>query len=148
MVINQAMKKYGIENFTFEVIACCLNQDDTNDTETLLVIQEESHVSLGKGYNVSNGGSNAPKTETWKKEMSELRKGKPSLSPGNSPFVKGHKLGVGKSGPPKGTIPPNKRFTNDQIIEIKHQYFDLKISSRKLGKMYNVDKSTILNNVK
>src|ERR1019366_1526047 len=74
--IHFAMAKHGIENFTFEVIAVSFNQDDTNDTETLLVQQHESHISTGKGYNVSLGGSNAPKTEEWKAYMSEIMTGR------------------------------------------------------------------------
>jgi predicted GIY-YIG superfamily endonuclease len=66
MIINQAMKKYGINNFIFEIIVTCITQDQANNLETELVKQYESHISTGKGYNVSNGGSNAPKTEEWK----------------------------------------------------------------------------------
>jgi group I intron endonuclease len=68
MIIHRAMKKHGIENFVFEIIATCKTQDDANETETVLVKQYESHVSIGKGYNVSNGGNNAPKTEAWRQQ--------------------------------------------------------------------------------
>lgn len=64
------MKKYGVENFIFEVIAACKSQDDANELETLLVEQYQSHISTGNGYNVSAGGSNAPKTEQWKQQLS------------------------------------------------------------------------------
>jgi group I intron endonuclease len=76
MIVNRAMKKHGAHNFTFEVIATCLTMEDANELETHLVSQYESHVSTGKGYNVSLGGSNAPKTEEWKAAQSALRKGK------------------------------------------------------------------------
>lgn len=69
MVITQAIKKYGNENFSFEIIATCKNQDNANDLETILVFQNESHISTGKGYNVSYGGMNAPKTEAWRQQM-------------------------------------------------------------------------------
>jgi len=69
MVIAQAIKKHGNENFEFEVIASCKTQEDANEIETLLVQQYESHISTGKGYNVSNGGYNAPKTEEWKQSV-------------------------------------------------------------------------------
>jgi group I intron endonuclease len=71
MIINRAMKKHGIENFTFEIIATTLNQENANNIETELVKQYESHISTGKGYNVSLGGFNAPKTEEWKKAVRE-----------------------------------------------------------------------------
>lgn len=69
MIVNVAMKKYGLDNFIFEIIATCKTQEDANQTETLLVSQYESHISTGKGYNVSNGGMNAPKTEAFKQQM-------------------------------------------------------------------------------
>lgn len=68
MIINCAMKKYGIDNCLFEVIAICKSWEDANEMETLLVSQYNSLVP--NGYNVSNGGSNAPKTEEWKQHMS------------------------------------------------------------------------------
>jgi len=66
-VISKAIKKYGKINFEFKVIASCKTYEDANDTETLLVKQYNSLVPLG--YNVSNGGYNAPKTEAWKTAM-------------------------------------------------------------------------------
>lgn len=69
MVITKAIKKYGNENFEFEVIATCKNQNDANDLETFLVEQYESHISTGMGYNVSFGGMNAPKSEAWIQQM-------------------------------------------------------------------------------
>jgi len=69
-IIHHAMIKYGIENFMFESITSCKTQDDANEVEVLLIIQYESHISMGKGYNVSNGGNNASKTEDWKRKVS------------------------------------------------------------------------------
>lgn len=78
MIINKAMKKYGISNFKFEIIASCWNYQNANEVETLLVKQYESHISTGKGYNVSNGGNTAPKTEEWKQMIRDWHA---SLSP-------------------------------------------------------------------
>lgn len=95
MVINQAMKKHGMDNFEFTVIATCKSFDDANELETLLVQQYESHISTGKGYNVSNGGNNAPKTEEWKEKISQLLMGhevsqeaREKISQGNSGKVR------------------------------------------------------------
>lgn len=67
--IHHAMIKYGLDNFEFEIIASCTTQDDANFTETQLVEQYQSHVSTDKGYNVTLGGMNAPKTEAFKQMM-------------------------------------------------------------------------------
>lgn len=66
---HYAIKKYGVENFEFEVIATCKGFDNANEIETLLVAQYESHISKNKGYNVTHGGMNAPKTEDFKQMM-------------------------------------------------------------------------------
>jgi DNA-binding CsgD family transcriptional regulator len=56
-----------LDAFIFEVIATCIGQDAANDTETSCVSQENSLVP--NGYNVTNGGYNAPKTPEWISSM-------------------------------------------------------------------------------
>lgn len=73
MLISCAIKKYGNDAFDFEVIACCKSWDDANETEMLLISQYDSLVDNNKGYNVSLGGYNAPKSEAWLKSMEEWR---------------------------------------------------------------------------
>lgn len=51
--IHRAMAKYGIENFVYEVIACCKTQQDANETEDILISQYDS---INKGYNLVRGG--------------------------------------------------------------------------------------------
>jgi group I intron endonuclease len=77
LIVDRAIAKYGVENFSFEVIAYCSTYEDTNNTETLLVEQHGTHVSKW-GYNVAFGGINAPRTEEWKQALREWRD---SLSP-------------------------------------------------------------------
>lgn len=60
--INRAMKKYGVDNFVFEVIATCHTQEDANEIEVLLIQQYDSR-NKEKGYNIKPGG------EAWDEEM-------------------------------------------------------------------------------
>lgn len=60
--INRAMRKYGVDNFCFEVIAFCRTQKDADETEVLLIQQYDSR-NKDKGYNIKPGG------ETWDDEM-------------------------------------------------------------------------------
>src|ERR1035437_8468211 len=53
--IHRAMSKYGIDNFTYEVIACCKNQEDTDETEIQLIEQCQSR-NKKFGYNLAPGG--------------------------------------------------------------------------------------------
>lgn len=108
MVISQAIKKYGNENFLFETIACCNNQGDANELETQLVQQYESHISTGKGYNVSNGGMNAPKTEEWKRYMRDLW---------SQPEYKSH-MSIAISDAHQSRSPEEKEKTSQLLSEI------------------------------
>jgi group I intron endonuclease len=91
MLITQKIKEYGNSNFDFEIIASGIEdcvcqsgkpgkcQEDINEVETILILQYESHVSTGKGYNVARQGGHVPKCEVsaeTKQKMSEARKGK------------------------------------------------------------------------
>ena len=64
-----AIKKHGIDNFIFEVIATCKSYDDANELETLLVQQYDCYIFDGKGYNATKGGFNAPKSEECKEKL-------------------------------------------------------------------------------
>ena len=69
MVIGKALKKYGSSNAIFEVIAMCKTQDDTNYTEVQLIKQYDS--IRPHGYNIEEGGRNAPMAEETKLKISE-----------------------------------------------------------------------------
>jgi group I intron endonuclease len=66
-IISVAMKKYGIENFIFEIIAICTSYEDANSTEAILISQYNCIAS--NGYNLSLGGETAPKSEEFKQKM-------------------------------------------------------------------------------
>ena len=77
MVINKAMKKYGVENFIFEIVACCLTLQVANEVEEAIILQEKSHIKYGNGYNVSNGGNVMPPTDENREKLSKALSGKP-----------------------------------------------------------------------
>jgi group I intron endonuclease len=56
--IHKAMNKYGIDNFTYEVICTSLTQEDANEAEKQLIIQYDSR-NKEKGYNLAPGGDSA-----------------------------------------------------------------------------------------
>lgn len=75
MVICQAMKKYGIDNFIYEIIACCKTQEDIDFTEELIIKQLDS-CNSEKGYNIATGGKYLPKSEETKRKISRAHKNK------------------------------------------------------------------------
>jgi group I intron endonuclease len=74
-VIHYAIKKYGNENFEFEVIACCSSQDNCDNLERELIIQYDSRNNE-KGYNIEEGGYGGKMSPETKKKISESQKGK------------------------------------------------------------------------
>jgi group I intron endonuclease len=88
--IHRAMAKYGIENFTFEVIATCRTKEDAESSEMLLIQQYDSR-NPDKGYNIAKGGdlpwnlglpkefnplTGIPRSKETKKKISEGSIGK------------------------------------------------------------------------
>lgn len=69
-IVHHAMIKHGLDNFVFEIIFSCYTQDDINWAEEYFIHYYDSR-NPEKGYNLTNGGSVAPKTEEWKRKVSE-----------------------------------------------------------------------------
>ena len=72
-VLHFAIKKYGNENFIFEVIACCLTQDNANYLEIELIKQYDSR-NQKKGYNINEGGFGGKLSDEAQKRATESRK--------------------------------------------------------------------------
>lgn len=68
---HNAIRKYGIDAFTFEVIAEASTLDELNLLEELFV---EQYDSINNGYNIRQPGGNKLHSEESKKRMSEAQK--------------------------------------------------------------------------
>jgi len=70
-----AIRKYGKENFVWEIIAKCNSLEELNKTEVEMI---EKYNAFGDGYNLTEGGEGIAKfkhTDESRKKMSEARKG-------------------------------------------------------------------------
>ena len=56
MAIAKAIKKYGVENFKFELLEENVPLEQIDEKEIYYIQKLETHVSTGKGYNISKGG--------------------------------------------------------------------------------------------
>lgn len=119
-IITRAISKYGESNFTFEVIASCLNQHNADKSEEEIICQYDSR-NLEKGYNVASGGNTTPRTCHIIKKISEALK---NYYKYNFNHMKGKKLSeewksniskasIGKPGTNFG-----KKFNNDWRLKI------------------------------
>lgn len=70
---HAAIRKYGIENFTFEVIEEIATEDEANEREKYWIKEKRSHISEG-GYNITFGGDGCQKGKIPWEEL--LNKGK------------------------------------------------------------------------
>jgi len=81
--LYNAIKKYGIENFVFEIIYQSLDQDHTHKIMETFFIKE--YDSFDNGYNMTMGGDgslgrkDSPETKL-KKSLSKLGKKRPPLT--------------------------------------------------------------------
>jgi group I intron endonuclease len=77
--IHLAINKYGVENFSFEIISGSKSHNEANEIEVLLIRQYNSLIS-GNGYNVALGGNSPTEgrtlSEEHKQKLSVAHKGK------------------------------------------------------------------------
>lgn len=85
MVISHSIFKYGRENFDFEILEEC-EESQLDELEIKYIREYETHVSLGKGYNVDLGGKGPGKmSDETKQKLREL-----NLAEKNSFYGKKH----------------------------------------------------------
>ncbi len=56
MAIAKAIKKYGVKNFKFELLEKNVPLEQIDEKEIYYIKKLETHISTGKGYNISKGG--------------------------------------------------------------------------------------------
>lgn len=93
-VFLSAIRKYGIENFKWEILCEC-DQDILEITETMKIIVNNSHYIDGYGYNMTYGGEGClgyKHSENARKKISKSKTGEnnPMFNKTTTGF-KGHK---------------------------------------------------------
>lgn len=153
-VIIQAMIKYGIDNFSFEIIFNALSREELNLIEPLFIKQYNSLIP--NGYNVEVGGLCAPISQESLNKISKALKGRPSLNKGK-PCSEEQKLKTSKTmsgrkysqervfktiNSLKGRIAWNKgkyKLSDEQIIAVKQDHRTYK----EISKEYCISTATI-----
>lgn len=72
--ITRAIKKYGKENFEYDIIYTCNDIETLNKAEIFFI--KFFNTLTPNGYNISPGGKNFRYTDEMKKNLSNIMKGK------------------------------------------------------------------------
>ena len=74
-LIDHAIKKYGRDAFTYEILHDCIIPEflDTLEIEAI----EKFNTIAPHGYNLTTGGGGSSPCEETRRKLSEARKGKP-----------------------------------------------------------------------
>ena len=170
-VIHKAMRKYGFENFDYEIIA---NYIDDVEILNLLEIYyiEQFNCQIPNGYNVDLGGRNSPKPKTqeqkekmmWahasltENEVIELRKAYQNKESPTQIYNEKYKdklhynsflnIWTGKrysSIMPEVFVDKGRhiKLTPEIVHLIKEDRKNLNLSYQKLADKYNISKATI-----
>ena len=73
--LYKAIKKYGLDNFSFEIIDYADNMEELNEKEIYWINFYDSRVDNGGGYNLDLGGKNGLKSEFTKNKIREAQLG-------------------------------------------------------------------------
>lgn len=149
--ISNAIQKYGIDNFSFEIIAIGESETEINKSETLFIKQHRSNINrYGKlfGYNLTDGGEGITgwkHSEVVRQQMSKSHVG---LRPTEENLRKRSKsrTGILHTKETKMQIREHsaKAKLNLEIAElIREEYKVGDTSHTKLGLKYNVSSATI-----
>lgn len=77
-LIKYAIKKYGVENFSREILCWCANRNDLN-TKEMELIEQYSATDSSTGYNIAPGGNvinKGPLSLEHRRKISEANLGK------------------------------------------------------------------------
>jgi group I intron endonuclease len=137
--IHRAMNKHGIENFTFEIIDCAVDQSQADCIEYCLITEYDSR-NKEKGYNLWPGGNSRKGFHHSEETKTKLRAIRAKQIFTQESQLKKSKTLKGHSGYWLGKKHPNKKvFTEEQLIAIKND----PRSNRKVAIDYDVCKTTI-----
>lgn len=147
--LSSALRRYGFDNFLFEIIVQARSLEDIDDLE-IACIQQYQSSNKEHGYNISLGGNGKRMvSEETKKKISLFRTGKKAsretikrMSQSMAGKNKGIKNGMFGTPSEHTTC---AKLTISQAYEIRKEYASGSTFSTKLAKKYGVSKKSILN---
>ncbi len=146
--LSSALKKYGKENFKFELI--CISFDEYLDEIEKQYIKKFNCL-VPNGYNLREGGNSSKHNEETKKKISESLKGRTDLVHPRPQLGKPlreetkqklREINTGK----KHTIESIKKMGKSVLkLDLDGNIIDKYISTREAGRVNNISFSSIIN---
>jgi len=132
---HRALRKYGEENFEWEVIDDTAKTiEELNEKEKHYIKKYDTFCDNGCGYNMTTGGKNALHS---KKTLEKLRKAKLGKKPSKKTLEKLRKAKQGEKA-------PSAKLTNKEVLSIRAEFKEsVRGEYLRLAREYSVDINTI-----
>ena len=127
--LNNAINKYGADNFELEILYQAENLDELNEAEEYLI--EEYNTLAPNGYNLRKGGNNKCWTEEIKQKIKNSNIGKKRSEETKTKLKKAFKIRQTKY--------------SDSFVEEILQEFSNNKSVKEVAEQYDIKPSTIYN---
>ena len=173
--LHRAIRKYGIENFNYDILAKDINDFDTlNSLEIYYISKFDCQVP--NGYNIEPGGKNAPKPKsteqkvklTWaqakltEEEIIELRRAYMNKESPKKIYDEKYKdrlhynsfLNIWSGRRYKNIMPEalengrHTKMTQEKANQIRELYLKGNLSYGKLAEEFGISKSTVADIIK
>lgn len=154
--LSHAIRKYGVDNFSFDVLQICETEDEVNNYEETYIVQFRANINIYGdefGYNMTNGGernTGRKQTEETRAKMSAAHTGILHTQEAKNKIGAAH-LGMKHSEETKvvlrdafiGEKSSTAKLDWDKISEIRKKYASGLYSHQKLADEYGVSPSNI-----
>ena len=126
--LYKSMRKYGLSNFTFEVILKCKTKESLAFSESFCIMLYQSHLR-DCGYNIKIGGENHKQTKETRRKISESHK-RNNIRPSKEALENATKARLSKPSPLLGKIRPE---ISKPVVINDFIYPSLSVASKVLG---------------
>lgn len=139
--LHRALRKYGVDNFKWEVIQICKDIDELNQQEAYFIALYDS---MNTGYNLTSGGENYIRSEKTKDILRQINLGK-KLSEESKEKMRQSHLGKKLSEETKQKIRQTnlgKKHTPESIKKMSgenHPFFGKHLSVQRKEKLRQIN---------
>ncbi len=139
--LSHAMAKYGAENFTVEHVASAKTWEDLQALERFMIIQENTRLEDGLGYNATSGGERLAgyfQSIETRRRQSEAQRGR-KHTPEAKARISQSKIGKPLSPEHRLAVSIAQKGNKSSVGRVLSQETREKISKALTGKVFHTD---------